>query len=806
MPPSTVPLLWVALALAAGILLADRWQAGPAPALVTALILLAARAWLVVDKRRRFQLLLGAVLAAGAGLHAWNMGAALGHPLRELADEHQQGAGRGGMWIETGGAVRRLRTLDVNRVEALVEVREIQSDEGALVFARPALVRVLATAITGEPGSGWLRISGTLRPLAGRRNPGEFDGRDFWLRQGVVAEAQARAEWAPKSEARAPATARWLLAMGVAADRARQRVKESLSAGREAGSPGTAVLTSIVLGASEDTDPRVEDAFRRSGTLHVFAVSGLHVGLVAGVFWWLLRPLRLPRHRAVLLLVPLVLAYAWITGWRPSATRAALMISLVMGMGLLQRRPSLMNHIGAAALLLLVWDTQSLFHTGFQLSFGVLLAIAFCFGPILNRLEPWAAADPFVPRPLLSWGQRAGSAARLWLAELLAVSVSAWLGSAPLMLWHFHSVTPVGVLANLLLVPMAFACLAAACAGALPGLLLPSLAITPLTGLAAGIAAWMAGAASFFAALPGAHWHAGGLLQAARPDFSMRVLAFNRGQEAALLRVDGRQWLLDTAHARDFNPVLHPALRRAGVNRLEGLVLSHADASHAGGAADLLRLIPVSRLYVPPHEPWRQESRLSTMRRLLEEEIPLLHPGLPVRPVGAGTVLALGAGSSPARLTVLHPGPGDRHPAADDRCMVILIEFGKLRILSMADAGFRAETALLRRGENLRCHILICGAHGSDLHLTGAFLQAVSPMLVIDCGSDREAGSTHSSLGPFAGRQGVPVWQPALSGAVDIVMTTDEVDHAMVTAFATGERLSIPLAEDIPPPQPGNSR
>src|SRR5437773_7182225 len=210
------------------------------------------------------------------------------------------------------------------------------------------------------------------------------------------------------------------------------------------------------------TPEDIEEPFQQTGTLHLFAVAGLHVGIIAALLWMLAMVARLSRKWAAALIIPLLLFYAAVTGLHVSSVRAAVMSSVLLGGLFFERKVFVLNSLAAAAFFLLCWNTNELFSTGFQLSFAVVGAITLFANPLFGFLQRWGAPDPFLPRSLLRGPRRLMHVGFEWLCRGASVSVAAWIGSLPFILWYFHIVTPISLFANLVVVPIAFFILAIA--------------------------------------------------------------------------------------------------------------------------------------------------------------------------------------------------------------------------------------------------------------------------------------------------------------------------------------------------------
>jgi len=198
------------------------------------------------------------------------------------------------------------------------------------------------------------------------------------------------------------------------------------------------VLKGLVLGERVGLPGWLRETFARSGTSHILAVSGLHVGFIAALIFFLLRTLRVPRRVTVPVTLGVLTFYAFLVDLRPSVLRAVVLASLVLSGTLLERDSDLLNGLGAAALVVLGFRPRDLMDTSFQLSFSAVAAIALLYRPI------YAAISKVLKGKILGR-----------VSSLMAVSISAQLGTAPVLAYHFGRLSLVGPLVNLLAVPMA---------------------------------------------------------------------------------------------------------------------------------------------------------------------------------------------------------------------------------------------------------------------------------------------------------------------------------------------------------------
>ena len=603
------------------------------------------------------------------------------------------------------------------------------------------------------------------------------------MRQGFVADFDVRsvrlieADWLPVKT--------FLLR---AAQRSRDWIEQQLSVGIEAEEQALALVRGMVLGVTDETSAELQRPFRNSGTLHVFSVSGLHVALISTIGWAFLSVLGVRRSTALWILIPGVFAYAFITGWRPSAARAAIMITVFLAAAIFDRKSRIQNSLGAAALLLLAADTHQLFTAGFQLSFGVLYAIALLSTPMVNACRRWTEIDPFLPLQLASLRQKQWSRFKTWLAGSISISSAATLGSLPLMLWHFGLATPVAIVANCLLIPLAFLVLATACVS----LLFAAVHLGHLVVLSNNanwlFAKGMIVGAAFFAQLPGA-WFTWQIGRPAPAPASAEITVLNLpyGEAAVHLRDGPEHWLIDTGTKRSFGRIVQPLLQEKGADKLSGLFLTHSDIEHVGGAIRAFNEHGCHLGLLGIHEPWRHESGNSGIKRFLASQ--RSNPDH-LRFLSAGDDIHLGPRTT---AIVMYPSSKDLHDKGDDRALVLLVEFQGFRLLFCNDIGFIAEKTLMERHllKALRCDVLIRNQHAADYSALSEFLLASRPRIIITSNAPFIAEEVMPpSLAEYAKKKKATLFDQDVHGAISLRVIDEQLQ---ATSFVTGESVTLPL-------------
>jgi competence protein ComEC len=615
-----------------------------------------------------------------------------------------------------------------------------------------------------------LQLFGTAEPIAPPRNPGEFDMRAYLARHDIRRMLFVR--YAEDGTLIGHGGGNPVLR---AAQASRTWMQNALCRGLEDAPEVRSFISGIVLGIRHETPEDIEEPFQQTGTIHLFAVAGLHVGIVAALLWVLAAIARLSRKRAAAFIIPSLFFYAAVTGLHIPSLRAAVMASILVGSYFFERRVFLPNSVAAAAFFILCWNTNELFSTGFQLSFAVVGVIVLFADPFFRHFQRTAAPDPFLPQSLVRGPRRWMHSSYEWLCGGASVSLAAWIGSLPLILWYFHLITPISLLANLVVVPIAFFVLAVALLSLMTTPLLPWVALV-FNNANWTLATLVIGIVHLFAQIPGGHFYVG------EPDWggrSAKMTVLDLGAGAAVhVRVNGHDWLIDCGSERSYDRVVRQYLHWAGVNRLTGLVLTHGDSQHIGGVTQLLSDFPRVRVMDNP-----APDRSLIHRRLSRILTGLEGRGRKPDELAAGDNFHL---SREAIAHVLFPPRGFAGATADDQALVIRLSIAPSTfVLFMSDNGEETERALLSNGSNLQSDILVKGQHYSGISGSTPFLDAVRPRLII--APSREFPEHERISEQWAEQlraRGIKLFRQDETGAVELSFVGDEWS---ARAYLTGE-------------------
>jgi len=664
-------------------------------------------------------LLLAAVLIAGAGWHHWRWSIVGSDHIVRFAEETPQPVHLTGRLVDQPWIVPKkehdlpVAIPDFDRTLCTVECHSLISGKRVEPVSGRVRVEISGHLVQGSVGDE-VAVVGLLARPAGPRNPGAFDFRKYLRSDGLLATVHCGEPEDVRVLHAGGSPFRRL--QGKLRTRAEQMLHDHLS---ERTAP---VGVALLLGTRTGIPEELRTAFAESGTMHILAISGSNVGILAGLLWLVTHMAGFGRAASVAWILAGVLVYSFVADAQPPVMRAVFMIVAALAGRPWHREASLVNGLALAALGVLVWNPSHLFDVGAQLSF--LAVAALIWAPSWSRRLREAtsrSADPLarLERPLLARWFGAG------LRTLITVHVTIaaiWLFTLPLTMARFNLVSPLGFVVNVLLAPLVVVILWCGYALLLTGLLAPVLAGPFAFGFDAGLKL-MLGLIERAASIPGGHlylagpsnwWLAGfyvclaavafglpasrlrgwgwrvmlvwvvgglGLSLWPRPAGELRCtfLSVGHGLAVVVELPQGRTLLYDAGQMQDgtrARQTVQTALWQRGVRAVDALVISHADIDHFNGVPGLARTLPIGSVLI--HESFldfRQPGVEMTCDLLTQQKVPLKF-------VWAGDRLSL---DDRARLTVVQPAVGGRFSTDNANSLVLSIEYGGRTILLTGD-------------------------------------------------------------------------------------------------------------------------
>ena len=673
-----------------------------------------------------------------------------------------------------------------------------------------------------------VEVSGVLGVPRAAMAPGLFDYGNLLRWQGVhyLLNVPSTNDWrrldSPTTRPLTEAFVTWgrrVLALGLQEDEA------------------VRLVWAMVLGWSTGLTAEVSAPFIRSGTLHIFAISGSHIALIVLFLVVAFSILRVPQHRCAVLVIPLIWFYTAATGWQPSAIRSTLMASIWLLSWALKRPGHLLNTLAGSGIILLLWDPGQLFQAGFQLSFGVVLGFALflpffswieaggLWGDVLGgeKLPPWRirlaewvdvislrrwrSGDIFLAPELRA---EISSTPPLWFGHYLlpwsAMSSVATIVSLPLIVHYFHLLNPISLLSNLIVVPLSGAALTSGLLSLLTGAWWVGLAevFNHTSWFIMSAMIWVSETAaevrwgSWFAADWG--W----------PLMGCYYMAL-AGLGFATLRRRWLAWIFPWAICTVYLLIQHASERATPRLTILPGAAAVMHSHHLGRKEDWLLDAGNEITATTLVQPYLQAQGLNSISaillshgdiqhiqgaNLLSESFSIPEIGIPdvkfLSRVYQQTLAELdwtdpiwhylSRGSVWGGWEVLHPQKGENQGRADDKSLVLRTTSQGWRVLVLPDLGRNGQRLLLDRESDLHADVLIGGIPEQDEPFIDELLKAVSPKLIVVASGNYPVHSQGSKrLRARLAQQAAPVWFTMETGAVVFRFSEQELQATRMT-------------------------
>lgn len=338
------------------------------------------------------------------------------------------------------------------------------------------------------------------------------------------------------------------------------------------------ILCALVLGDKTYSDPETVNIFKRGGCLHIFAVSGLHVGIVAGIVYFILSRFMLRTRLRTVLLLLITALYVGMTGLAVPALRAFLMLALLLLGKELKRPVGMVNIWSAAAILVLLLSPWQIHNAGFLLSFAVYAAIGIGIRYGM-RSGAWFHPDPFLPARIYNKRERFIVNADYWLRGLVVMSMCAWLASLPITMSYFHTFNAYGIFVNIVITPLL-----------MPTMLCGLLSLLPwvgafLHGIAMACAGVLLSIVGFFSDIPGAY------LPMQVPQEADALMVYHTGYSDSFCVLGNPGIIINCGSEKTARFCTEPALFHGGFQPTM-LLLTQRRASCGGGQGVLTESFP----------------------------------------------------------------------------------------------------------------------------------------------------------------------------------------------------------------------
>ena len=834
-PIAYAPLMPLAAAMTAG-LVADRYLTLPIPLSLGA-TLLCLIAWIVSRNRQRDHLALLYLWTCWAGLAA-----AYHHASRNLypfddigelaTDEPRLVRVRGTIAEEPNVQHRRKNNPLVSQpitepTTLTIEVTEVEQDKNWLRASGKTQMRIDGK-LDGFHVGDEIEATGWLSRPSSPLNPGEWDYAGRMLDRRIRAELRVR-----KSEEGVVRLAEgwpnsffgWLAVVRGWGQRTLERTLPASESG---------VAAALLLGEGSTMTNEDWEKYIRTGVIHVLAISGQHLVVLGAFLWLMIRLMGVRRRRAALFVAAFMLAYALLTGGRPSAMRAAIMVGAVCT-GILLRRPALpANTFALAWIAVILLNPTDLFNAGFQLSF-------LCVAVLIWGIPRWFPPRERTPLEQLIEESRPG-----WVRALRGVVRTIWswyritlvlgMATAPLVMYWQNAVSLVGLLigppailltsialiagflllllslvGGVIIVPFAWVTQQsiALCeemvrfADRLPGACwyVPAVPVWWLIGFYGAGIAWMTGTriektaegrrfvplvrpASFAIFL--AAWVSLGLLagawKPASDEMRLTFVAVGHGGCIVIETPDGRVFVYDAGAIGGPDVTrrhIAPYLWSRGIRRIDEVFLSHADLDHFNGIPALADRFAIGQITISPSF---EEKRSPGVGYVIAE---IRKRGIALRETRAGDRFDAGE----VRMTVLHPPAEGPEGVENVRSLVLLIEHQGHRILLTGDLE---KTGLDMVTERVLApvDVLMAPHHGSLAANTPKLAEWAKPKLVVASDGPKNAPAKEEDTYT---KKKIPYWITQHHGTITL---RSHRTGLIAETFRTGQRMVVNVGKE----------
>jgi competence protein ComEC len=575
--------------------------------------------------------------------------------------------------------------------------------------------------------------------------------------------------------------------------------------------PAFGAAGSVLLGIRSGVDEKTRDALIRTGTMHILAVSGLHVGIAAFIFLGIFRAVGVSRGWSHMLTSLGILGFAAFTGCSPSSLRAAVMGCLLLLSCSVSRKPDIVNALALSAFIITFAYPGQFFRPGFVLSYLAVISIV-VLTPLTGHFLGISEKQKSV---------RVTEKVRSYLLTAISVSLAVFIGAMPLIAAYFNIITPSSVAANIIAVPALFLMVVlSAIVAILPEAPFLNFFIEVSASIMNGVVSILIRTLGFIASFPGAFirvapsgsaFMAGfyAALAAAAiafkrrpkriylvvfflfaanlfawkevslvPPKNTRVTIFHTGKaDASLLEFpDGSVMMIDAGIAgkntgkNSGRDVIMPYLARRGIRRIDCAVITHPHEDHIGGFPFILDNFKVGAVIDPGTRPDGKTSRIfgDILAKMQKNNISRIEvrkgdkiKGLPFADIG-----------------VLNPlGPGHYGSANNDSVVLKVVTCRGRSVLFSADAEAPALKDMLAYGEYLKVDILKVPHHGGglgDRAVVEEFLRyADAEYLIV---TNERGAKMNSALTKIAGTSKSRILSTGEHGAVTLIDTPEKLE------------------------------
>ena len=562
----------------------------------------------------------------------------------------------------------------------------------------------------------------------------------------------------------------------------------------------TGLLMGLLAGDRSGIPEVLRSDFQRSGLVHVLAISGFHVVLLAGMLMIFLKATGLPHKIVIIIAVTLLAIYVPVTGGSPAVRRAVMMFAIPQIGTLFGKPANTLNSLGVALLLIILPEPSVIWNPGFQLSFAATAGIIIGTPHNPTKLLP----DSFKQNKL--WQK-----IQAFAVDPTYVTFCATLATAPFLIHHFKTLSPFAWFGNIIIVPAIslgmqaglFAQLSPIdfisgtfCAAARFFLRLASLLtrilsdsaaasmtvgpFSPAVLLALGFLIlilpicyknYIARKYAFSCILVATALFAfESYHEVLHPSWTLTTIDVGQGDSHLVKTPSGRHFLIDVGDNRKVDSgkdIVVPFLHHIGVRQLEALIITHPDQDHFGGAISLIKMFPVKEIWTsecslkePKHD-WQKFIREANKRKI------------PIRHVHRGFLWK----ENFFEIKTLHPIENACVEANEGSVTVRLKGLGHSAVLT-GDLTVAGEKEILKTDIYLKSDVLKLGHHGSKTSSSVPFVTAIDPIYaIIPSGRKNRFRHPHKQVLNRLDSLNIPYINTAKKGTITFTFVPDSMSY-----------------------------
>ncbi len=548
------------------------------------------------------------------------------------------------------------------------------------------------------------------------------------------------------------------------------------------------VIKAMLIGDKGDVTELTRYIYKQAGIAHILAISGLHISIISmSAYYFFANILKQSRRKSSAIAIAVLPFFILITGFSPSAVRAAIMVMVGLMGNLFFRSGDSINNVGIAAVLILCIQPLYLWDIGFQLSFVTVTGI------IIG----------------MEWMEQLDGISD-WIKNSVGVSFFATISSLPVTAYYFHSFSMAGFIINLVVVPLMevllimgiitviVGCFSIQTASIFGGIVfyilqlyeaiciyvakLPwtTISIGKITAISAIlcyiILMWIyfnpiktvldKGILGFLLLLLFFSFTGNRLF------FHQNTIAFldvGQGDSAVITTYDSKAFVIDGGgqYQKLFGhntgkEVVIPYLEYQGIPEIDGLFLTHMDRDHGEGVLELMTYMPVKKVFISDYHFEKSDFYYSFLNIAMDKNVPVFL-------LKAGDTTEL---STNMKISCLYPMKDEQWVYGDDNhgSTVLRLDCGNVSALFMGDAGYEDEEVMLEKESQLKCTILKAGHHGSKYSTSAEFLKEAAPEIaILSCGKNNRYGHPHEETLTRLDDAKVRYFQTKDSGTISVL-------------------------------------